>query len=207
VDRGGRITIFNAYSEAIGLAQIESEIFNENRRVATLIPEIAPGTASESFVLAEGAVPLVVIAPGSEATIQNPAWDGTQGVLSRLSDFEVERDSAHLIVVTGERITTGDTETVRALAVPLTARTSPLFGSPHAVGQALFTVYMLPFQMIAVLLLVAMIGAVVLTHKEPVLRRVAARRKVSRPLTTVIAAQTGHDVLKSEEATEAPSGD
>jgi hypothetical protein len=68
---------------------------------------------------------------------------------------------------------------------------------------------MLPFQMIALLLLVAMIGAVVLTHKEPAIaRRRDVRRKVSRPLTTVIAAQTGTDVTQpTEEPSTQPSGD
>jgi NADH-quinone oxidoreductase subunit J len=40
------------------------------------------------------------------------------------------------------------------------------FGSPQAVGEALFSRYLLPFQMVGILLLVAMIGAVVLTREE-----------------------------------------
>jgi NADH-quinone oxidoreductase subunit J len=40
------------------------------------------------------------------------------------------------------------------------------FGSPQAVGEALFSNYLLPFQMVGILLLVAMIGAVVLTREE-----------------------------------------
>lgn len=38
------------------------------------------------------------------------------------------------------------------------------FGGPTGIGHALFTDYMLPFQVIALLLLVAMIGAIVLTR-------------------------------------------
>jgi len=40
------------------------------------------------------------------------------------------------------------------------------FGSPQGVGQALFNSYLLPFEITSVLLLVAMVGAIVLTQKE-----------------------------------------
>jgi NADH-quinone oxidoreductase subunit J len=40
------------------------------------------------------------------------------------------------------------------------------FGSPQAVGQALFNQYLLPFEITSVLLLVAMVGAIVLTKRE-----------------------------------------
>jgi NADH-quinone oxidoreductase subunit J len=40
------------------------------------------------------------------------------------------------------------------------------FGSPSQVGTALFTSYLLPFEITSVLLLVAMIGAIVLTKGE-----------------------------------------
>lgn len=40
------------------------------------------------------------------------------------------------------------------------------FGDPRAVGVELFLQYQLPFQITAVLLLVAMVGAIILTRKE-----------------------------------------
>jgi len=40
------------------------------------------------------------------------------------------------------------------------------FGSPANVGEVLFTRYLLPFQLVGVLLLVAMVGAVVITKDE-----------------------------------------
>jgi NADH-quinone oxidoreductase subunit J len=39
------------------------------------------------------------------------------------------------------------------------------FGSPNAVGTTLFTQYLLPFEITSILLLVAMIGAIVLTRR------------------------------------------
>lgn len=40
------------------------------------------------------------------------------------------------------------------------------FGGPQAIGTALFSSYLLPFEITSVLLLVAMVGAIVLTQKE-----------------------------------------
>ncbi len=40
------------------------------------------------------------------------------------------------------------------------------FGSPGAIGTLLFNKYLLPFEVTSVLLLVAMVGAIVLTKKE-----------------------------------------
>jgi len=39
-------------------------------------------------------------------------------------------------------------------------------GSPEAVGRALFTTYLLPFEITSILVLIAIIGAVVLARKE-----------------------------------------
>ena len=39
------------------------------------------------------------------------------------------------------------------------------FGTPAAVGEQLFSVYLLPFEIISLLLLVAMVGAIVLTKR------------------------------------------
>jgi NADH:ubiquinone oxidoreductase subunit 6 (subunit J) len=119
-------------------------------------------------------------------------------VLFRLRDFEISNDQAQTIVLTEERLFDGS---LRALAVPLTAATVASFGGPESIGIPLFTAYLLPFELVSILLLGAMVGAIILAHREiaPVRERLRGRRKVSRPLTSVIAAQTGHDV------TEAPA--
>jgi NADH:ubiquinone oxidoreductase subunit 6 (subunit J) len=39
------------------------------------------------------------------------------------------------------------------------------FGSPAAIGETLFGAYLLPFEVISILLLAAMVGAIVLTRK------------------------------------------
>ena len=40
------------------------------------------------------------------------------------------------------------------------------FGSPRMIGEVLFETYLLPFEVTSVLLLVAMIGAIVLTRRN-----------------------------------------
>jgi hypothetical protein len=103
-----------------------------------------------------------------------------------------------LLVLAGERLFDG---AIRPVALPLVSRATPVFGGPHAIGELLFTTFMLPFQLIAVLLLAAMIGAIVLTHKEgAVPRRRDVRRVVSKPLAAAVAAQTGADLSAEPEA-------
>jgi len=49
------------------------------------------------------------------------------------------------------------------------ARVAPaeeLFGGPQAIGTALFSQYLLPFEITSAVLLVAMVGAIVMTRKE-----------------------------------------
>jgi len=65
---------------------------------------------------------------------------------------------------------------------------------------------MLPFQLIAILLLAAMVGAIALTHKEGFQpRRRDVRRKVMKPLTNVIGDQIGQDVAGEAAVPQLPA--
>ena len=46
------------------------------------------------------------------------------------------------------------------------AQPSPAFGGPATIGEVLFSQYLLPFEVTSILLLVAMIGAIVLTRRS-----------------------------------------
>jgi hypothetical protein len=59
---------------------------------------------------------------------------------------------------------------------------NPTFGSPTHIGRLLFTRYALPFEMVGLLLLVAMVGAIVLTHEAPAGRPRLARRLANPPI-------------------------
>jgi NADH-quinone oxidoreductase subunit J len=55
---------------------------------------------------------------------------------------------------------------VRSPAAPSGAPAEAAFGSPQAVGGLLFAEYLVPFEVASLLLLVAMVGAIVLTKEE-----------------------------------------
>jgi NADH-quinone oxidoreductase subunit J len=58
-------------------------------------------------------------------------------------------------------------------------RIQPAFGGPNHIGENLFTIYLLPFELVSLLLLVAMVGAIVLTREAPI-RRDRRRAVVSK---------------------------
>jgi len=112
--------------------------------------------------------------------------------LNNVEVYNVKRDTSQLLVLGTETLLGGGT---RNVAISLVDKAVEPFGSPQAIGNLLFSKYMLPFQLIAILLLAAMVGAIALTHKEGfVPRRRDVRRKVMKPLTNVIGDQIGQDV-------------
>jgi hypothetical protein len=118
--------------------------------------------------------------------------------------YGIERDTSKLIVVAAQA-TTGTESGYRTVALPLVTDAASQFGGPHAIGELLFTTYMLPMQLVAMLLLAAMIGAIVLTHKEGVpAHRRDVRRVVAKPLGTAIGAQVGADVGGTDDQRRLP---
>jgi NADH:ubiquinone oxidoreductase subunit 6 (subunit J) len=197
-DDQARVQVFNAYMEtpAVSLYDLGLDDRLDTRSDAVLVADLAQGTASEPLELPEGQV---------SWAFTDPDFDGQR--LSTLSQYGLARNTAPLIVLAGEPDASGQLGTngravVLAEATSYAADATTPFGEPATIGQLLFTTYLLPFQLVALLLLVAMIGAIVLAHRDilKTSRERNVRRRVSRPLTSVIAAQTGHDVLVSETA-------
>jgi NADH-quinone oxidoreductase subunit J len=208
--RTARVSIFNGYPEAINLVDFGSETDPSDDKI--IVGDIQPGATVE-------------LPPVNQDTSLR-AWAFTSvnsaaenlsdlNVLARLNNpdvFTIKRDSAELMVVGAEQLLDG---TLRAAVIPLVNDAVASFGGPSSIAQLLFTRYLLPFQLIAVLLLAAMVGAIVLTHKESfVPRRRDVRRKVAKPLTSAITDQVGHDVLTPDDRTPKlpekqpePSGD
>ncbi len=54
----------------------------------------------------------------------------------------------------------------RGLPTSLIVQPVESFGGPQAIGAALFGKYLLPFEVTSVLLLIAMVGAIILTQKD-----------------------------------------
>ncbi|MDZ4770463.1 MAG: NADH-quinone oxidoreductase subunit J [Chloroflexota bacterium] len=196
--RSGRLVVFNAYPEApvVSLVDLGSEfVENDTRVIAENIPY---GASSLPLVIDEGDVDWQIVA--GDATLDGIA-DNVNDDLAALSRFEVERNSAELVVVTRARTADGSpTGVLLPTTLLLQTMARPSFGGPEAIGYLLFTDYLLPFQLLALLLLAAMVGAIVLTHRQvtPSANRIGVRRRVSRPLVNVITAQVGHDVTDEE---------
>lgn len=188
-DNSSRVHVFNAYTEPVALVDFRSE-FDENDTVV-LIPEIAPGQVSEAFYVGEGGVDWTFV----RAEEQDDR-------LFRMNEYEFERDTSDFIVFLGEPTTNAGEASVRPVATPFSVESRPSFGGPRAIGYLLFTDFMLPFQLLGLLLLAAMVGAIVLTHREVERakgRGAGQRRVVSRPLVNVIASQVGHEVVSAED--------
>lgn len=121
-------------------------------------------------------------------------------VLRVLSDYEAERGVVETRIFVLEPGQLNGQATYRAPVFSGVA--SPSFGSPEAIGQVLFIDYLLPVQLVGILLLVALIGVIVLARPDALAqaerRRINTRRRVSRPLVSVISQQTGADVLHGE---------
>ena len=98
--------------------------------------------------------------------------------LVALKDEKLDANTSVLWVFTEER---QPDNSFTDVVINLDATTNPLFGSPTQVGRLLFTQYVLPFEMVALLLLVAMIGAIVLTHESLAPRRRMVRRLANPP--------------------------
>lgn len=121
-------------------------------------------------------------------------------VLRTLQGYEAERGVVETRVLVLEPAQLGGQAVYRAAV--FSAVGSPSFGSPEAIGQVLFIEYLLPVQLVGILLLVALIGVIVLARPDAIAqaerRRVNRRRRVSRPLVSVLSQQTGSDVLQGE---------
>lgn len=202
----GRVIVFNAYpgTDAVSVVDVESELFNDSRKVTSVIDGLAYGTASAPLEYSAGAPNWIVIEAGRDADVL--AGDTRFNLLRLSDDVTIEGETEHLLVISAERAFDGGDNPLRASVMDVPVEALDRYGSPQAMGRVLFTAYVLPLQLIAVLLLAAMIGVIVLTVKEehtPKPSR-AMRRKVSRPLTSVIASQTGSDLTAPAPQLEAP---
>jgi NADH:ubiquinone oxidoreductase subunit 6 (subunit J) len=188
--RTGRYTVFNGTTTALALVDVGTE-FDANDNYV-ILSEVAPDTQSQAVLIEDEPVNLWLVDAADP-----------ESVVVRMEDYEIAPEDTTLIYVGEETQFDG---TTRIVAVPIAHEARPAFGGPRAIGYQLFTTYMLPFQLLALLLLAAMVGAIVLTHRETVKSRarVGERRRVSRPLTQVIAAQVGQESV-SADAPQLPS--
>jgi len=185
-----RVILFNGYTPVESLDFIDPGsdfIISDGEEIETVVGELAFGASTDILEYEEGELNGVFVDSAD-----------TDDFLLTIRDYELEGSTSNLLLVGTE---TGDDGETRPLPVFVATALTPLFGSPTAIGRSLFTDYVLPFQIVAMLLLAAMVGAIVLTQRGDVKPKPGrpTRRRVSRPLTSVIASQTGQDVYQPPE--------
>lgn len=225
---GDGYVIFNAYSpeRALSVGNLQNELFDPRindvsnimtgRSLATVVEALPYGAASEVPAQYPAGFPHWVAYVPTDGLIDNFGFvpDGdrlSRALVVRLTDtLDLNAGESGLIVIAAERRPDGS---LRAIGTEIAHDDAPAFGSPVSLGRLLFTEYLLPFQLIAMLLLAAMVGVIVITYRGEHVPKPSrlTRRKVSRPLTSVIASQTGADLTSGApqlpERTETPAGD
>ncbi|MCC7208999.1 MAG: NADH-quinone oxidoreductase subunit J [Anaerolineae bacterium] len=163
-----RLTVVNALpgETPVSLVQLDP---NNPTTPRVLVPELPFGAASETLTLPRGTVEL--------------AWRQGDAVVGSARGLTPRNKTHELIILAQERVPTaegGTTTRPRAIRVEPTPNTRETFGSPQHIGHELLTTYLLPFEIVAILLLGTMVGAILLTRED--VKRRAERRKVVSPV-------------------------
>ena len=144
------------------------DVLDNTTDTSTVLVDALPyAKASDVFEVDKGTHTVGLYATGSDRI-----------PLVTIKDQKLDANTSVLWVFTEERQADNS---FTDMVINLKATTNPLFGSPTLVGRLLFTQYVLPFEMVALLLLVAMIGAIVLTHETLAPRRRMVRRLANPP--------------------------
>jgi NADH:ubiquinone oxidoreductase subunit 6 (subunit J) len=144
------------------------DVLDETKDPRTVLVDALPyGQASDVFEVEKGTRSFGLYANGND-----------RNRLVALKDEKLDANTSVLWVFTEER---QPDNSFTDVVINLETTTNPLFGSPTLVGRLLFTQYVLPLEMVALLLLVAMIGAIVLTHEVLAPRRRMVRRLANPP--------------------------
>jgi len=143
------------------LVDVRDEVYDE-----VLVSALAYGEARE-FELSKGTRSVALYTTGSQRT-----------PVSELPEQALKANTLVLWVFAEQR---QPDNSFTDVVISLQDKAVTSFGSPTHVGQLLFTDYVLPFELVALLLLVAMIGAIVLTHESLTPRKAAERRLANPP--------------------------
>lgn len=200
-----RLTLFNGVTDRdvslVDLGQYSAiRSLCEDDSCSALLPhrtliEALPRGSNSAVELDEGTYNLAFV-------------DVDKNILRSLPAYEAKRGAVETRVLVREPSVPGGQASYRAAVFSALAR--PPFGSPEAIGRVLFIDYVLPVQLVGILLLVALIGVIVLARPDALAQakrqRVNRRRRVNRPLVSVISQQTGSDVLRGDYLAKLPEG-
>jgi hypothetical protein len=221
------LRILNAYegTPSIVVGDLHNEMFDPKINELTSIQtgrQLHPVTGELPYTLASDPIPYpvgftnwVVYRPlegliGTDDFVADGDALNRQILLRATETLDLEPGVEGLLIVSADNRPDGSSRVIGTHLEPVRVTA---YGSPQSLGERLFTEYLLPFQLVAVLLLAAMVGVIVITVRGEHVPKPSrtTRRKVSRPLTSVIASQTGTDLTSGApqlpERTETPAGD
>ncbi len=160
-----RVMVINGFHD-----QAAVDVYDTSKgRDKLLIDNLAYGEASKGVIVGvRDDMELAITPHGSKAQI----------LTISSADVDFTRDESLLLVLTDRQQPDNSWQNV---VIDLQSDVEPSFGSPKQVGQLLFSKYVLPFEMVALVLLVAMIGAIVLTHETLGRRQRRIVRRLANP--------------------------
>ncbi|KAB2902914.1 MAG: DUF4397 domain-containing protein [Anaerolineae bacterium] len=161
-----------------------------------LVENLEFGQVSETVVLREGSHRFALYEAGA-----------LDKAIANAGDNPVKASSVDFLHRPGASNLKGNTTTVYIVTPPIqrtipgqapdllhfTNDNRPAFGGPTSVGMKLYTTYMLPFQVIALLLLVAMVGAIVLTRDAVPPPKKRFERRLANTASTPIVGESSQD--------------
>jgi NADH:ubiquinone oxidoreductase subunit 6 (subunit J) len=119
-------------------------------------------------------------------------WQRGNTRLITIRDLKGDSKTTQLLILAPE-VGAGGAEREPVLIHPAALRVDEAYGSPQQIGVSMLTTFLLPFELVSLLLLAAMVGAIILTREEFV-KRVRQRLVVSpavRRLNRTISGGTG----------------
>ncbi len=170
--RESRLAIVNLSGGALSVYDTGSDRALDMARDPLWVAELANGAASEPRLTERGRIDLALV---------NSATGET---LLRTPGLELAGGASALLVIANDGA-------ARTVWRQYSLDTADPFGSPAAVGQSLFRRFLLPFEMVGVLLLAALVGGIIISQgQRRDVRRRDVRRRVARTLAAAIDAQT-----------------
>ncbi len=166
-----RLTAVNALPDS-GTVRLASVDPVDNTKYTVLADNLssapnAPTAPAQTVVLPQGTYDL---------TWQSVSGDTVTRIIP-VSGVTL-RNKTHEMLILAPEIPAGQQAARPTVIRTPVVRTREAFGSPQQIGQTLLGPFLLPFELVSLLLLVAMVGAIILTREETV-RRVRQRLVVS----------------------------
>ncbi len=163
---------------APGYGPVElADITRSDSEPRVVVESLEFGEVSETVVLREGERQFALY--GAGAVMHRP----------EKMDFKGNTTTVYVVTPPIQRNIPGQVPDL----LHFTNENRPAFGGPTSVGMKLYTTYMLPFQVIALLLLVAMVGAIVLTRDAVAPPKKRAERRLANTSSTPLVGESSQD--------------